>query len=249
MKCGKNFKMKPGSSAWRAAGGWIFLGFILTAAAYEMTDEDFSRKRDQMVTGQIQSRGVMDPEVIAAMRRVPRHFFVPKGFQHLAYEDHPLEIGHGQTISQPYIVGLMSQLLGTARGDKVLEIGTGSGYQAAVLAEMGTEVYTIEIVEALARRAEEALQSLGYKNVQVRAGDGYQGWPEHAPYDGIIVTAAPEEIPQPLIDQLKKGGTMVVPVGPAGNIQRLMLIRKEPDGTLTRTALDPVRFVPMVRES
>lgn len=205
----------------------------------------FATSRAWMVREQIAARGITDGRVLAAMARVPRHEFVPLGRRSVAYEDGPLPIGHGQTISQPYIVAFMTAALDPKPGDRVLEIGTGSGYQAAVLSGLVAEVYSIEIVEPLAQRAEADLKRLGYGNVKVRAGDGYRGWPEAAPFDAIIVTCAPEHVPQALVDQLKVGGRMMVPVGPTDGAQELYLLRKRPGGLETRAVL-PVRFVPMV---
>ncbi len=178
-----------------------------------MPESEFETLRQQMVREQIRRRGVADPAVLDAMARVPRHLFVPDGLRAEAYVDHPLPIGQGQTISQPYIVALMTELLALDRSQKVLEIGTGSGYQAAVLAELVDSVYTIEIRDELARQAGDLLDRLGYENVHVRVGNGYRGWPEEAPFDAIIVTASPPEIPEALVEQLKVGGRMVVPVG------------------------------------
>ncbi|MBI2187514.1 MAG: protein-L-isoaspartate(D-aspartate) O-methyltransferase [Acidobacteria bacterium] len=197
-----------------------------------------------MVADQIQRRGITDPRVLQAMRDVPRHRFVPAEFERLAYADRPVPIGHEQTISQPYIVAYMTAALGVERTHAVLEIGTGSGYQAAVLARLARVVYTIEIVPELARRAAATLKALGYTNVQVRAGDGYAGWPAYAPFDRIMVTAAPDEIPQPLIDQLRAGGRMVVPVGSAE--QWMTIVEKTPSGVTERRTI-PVRFVPFTR--
>lgn len=187
----------------------------------------------------------LSPEVLEAMSRVPRHLFVPQQEQRYAYQNRPLSIGHGQTISQPYIVALMSDLLAVKAGGRVLEVGTGCGYQAAVLAEMGVEVYSIEIVEPLARQAAETLQGAGYGRVRVMAGDGYLGWPEHAPFDGVIVTAGASHVPQPLLDQLKPGGRMVIPLGEAYNVQDLLLIRKGENGDTHSQNVIPVRFVPL----
>ena len=203
-------------------------------------------RRARMVETQIVARGVRDPRVLAAMREVPRHRFVDAGQRAQAYEDHPLPIPGNQTISQPYIVALMTELLELEPSSRVLEIGTGSGYQSAVLAELAERVYTIEIVPELARLAESRLKELGYANVTVREGDGYRGWPENAPFDGIIVTAAPERIPQPLVDQLAPGGIMVIPVG--GFFQELKVFRKSADGRVTEKDILPVRFVPMTGE-
>lgn len=198
--------------------------------------------RAAMVAEQIAARDVRDPAVLRAMRTVPRHELVPAGVRPEAYNDHPLPIGAGQTISQPYIVALMSELARVRPGDKVLEVGTGSGYQAAVLAEMGATVFTIEIVEELAARAAADLARLGYDNVTVRAGDGYLGWPEAAPFDAIVVTAAPPRVPPPLRDQLKVGGRLVIPVGET--FQELRVITRTERGFRERSVI-PVRFVPM----
>jgi protein-L-isoaspartate(D-aspartate) O-methyltransferase len=209
------------------------------------TDGDAGR-RARMVETQIVSRGVRDPRVLDAMRKVPRHLFVAPEERPHAHEDHPLPIGGSQTISQPYIVALMTELLALPPKARVLEIGTGSGYQSAVLSEIAQEVYSIEILPDLARSASAKLKELGYNNVTVRAGDGYRGWPEHAPFDGIIVTAAPEKIPEPLVEQLAPGGRMVIPVG--GFFQELKVFTREPDGSVSEKAIIPVRFVPMTGE-
>lgn len=205
-------------------------------------DDDFARRRDRMVRHQIEAREITDPRVLAAMRKVPRHEFVPAELVDSAYEDGALPLKMGQTISQPYIVAYMTQALELTGTERVLEIGTGSGYQAAVLAEIVPEVYTIEIIPELQQHAAAVLARLGYKNVHFRVGDGYMGWPEQAPFDRIIVTAAPEEIPQPLIDQLKEGGRLVIPVG--GWTQEITIVDKERTG-ITRRSTIPVRFVPM----
>ena len=194
-------------------------------------------------------RAALSARVMAAMAKVPRHEFVPASQFANAYANRPLPIGLGQTISQPYIVALMTDLMEVKPGDRVLEIGTGSGYQAAVLAELAGTVYTIEIVEPLGREAAERLIRLGYRNVATRIGDGYQGWPGEAPFDSIMVTAAPREVPQPLIDQLKPGGKLVVPVGGQGAGQSLLLIEKQADGTVTRRNVLAVRFVPLTDKS
>jgi len=205
---------------------------------------DFAAARERMVEEQLVARGIENQAVLEAMRKVPRHEFTTEEMRGRAYEDRPLPIGHEQTISQPYIVAFMTEMLDPDAGDRVLEIGTGSGYQAAVLAELVDEVYTIEIVEPLAEDAAGHFEELGYDNVTARAGDGHRGWPEHAPFDAIIVTAAPDEIPQPLVDQLAEGGRMIIPVGPVGGVQELKLLRKEGDEIVTESVL-PVRFVPM----
>jgi protein-L-isoaspartate(D-aspartate) O-methyltransferase len=191
----------------------------------------------------------LDPNVIAAMRSVPRHEFVPFALRAEAYANHPLPIGAGQTISQPYIVAIMTHLLGVKRGDKVYELGTGSGYQAAVLAEMGVDVYSVEIVPELAARAQETLRRLGYEHASVRAGDGYLGWPEAAPFDGILLTAAAEHAPRPLIQQLAPKGRLVMPIGKAGWVQKLVVMEKTEAGTLNRRDVLPVRFVPVTGPS
>ena len=196
-----------------------------------------------MVASQIADRGVRDPRVLEAMRKVPRHLFVPAGFRAKAYQDTALLIGHGQTISQPYMVATMTEAARILSTDRVLEIGTGSGYQAAVLACVSLEVYTIEILEPLGRKAKSLLESLEYENIRFRIGDGYHGWPEQAPFDAIIVTAAPIHIPQPLVDQLRVGGRLILPLGGKG--QRLIRMTKTSKG-LKREILLPVRFVPMV---
>jgi protein-L-isoaspartate(D-aspartate) O-methyltransferase len=200
--------------------------------------------RAMMVSSQIRARGIDNGAVLDAMRRVPRHRFVPPALASQAYDDTPLPIGHDQTISQPYIVAYMTDLLRVTRHHKVLEIGTGSGYQAAILGELAQEVYTIEIVGALAESARGVLQELGYENVHVRYGDGYQGWPEHAPFDRILLTAAPREVPQPLIDQLADGGRLVAPVG--GWAQEIVILTKR-DGRMSEERTIPVRFVPLTR--
>jgi len=216
------------------------------AGAAVQGKDEYAFARERMVSSQIVRRGVSDKLVLAAMRKVPRHEFVPEGLKSRAYEDNPLPIGEDQTISQPYIVALMTELLGLEGGEKVLEIGTGSGYQAAVLAEIAKEVYTIEIIGSLARTAEERLTKMGYKNITVKCGDGYKGWEEHAPFDGVIVTCAPDHIPQPLLDQLTVGGRMVIPVG--DYFQELKLLTKTEDAVKEKNVI-PVRFVPMTGEA
>jgi protein-L-isoaspartate(D-aspartate) O-methyltransferase len=217
------------------------------AAAFTQSEEDvFKTLRERMVRWQLEGRDVVSTPVLSMMRQVPRHKFVPPEIAGSAYGDHPLPIGKGQTISQPYIVGIMTQLLDPRPGGTVLEIGTGSGYQAAVLAGLVKEVFTIEIVEELGESAEKRLAQLGYGNVHVRIGDGYQGWPEHAPFDGVIVTAAPGHVPQPLKDQLKIGGRLVIPVGE--EYQQLLVITRTEDGFEEKSVF-PVRFVPMTGEA
>ncbi len=205
-------------------------------------------ERHEMVRNQIIRRGIQDSAVIAAMRAVPRHLFVPSNRRGTAYEDRPLPIGHGQTISQPYIVAFMTEALDVNPDDKVLEIGTGSGYQGAVLSELTPHVYTIEIIEALGRQARKKFNQLGYSTIHVRIGDGYHGWKEYAPFDGIIVTAAAPEIPKPLIEQLKPGGTLIMPTGSTYGVQKLVRIRKTADGKIRKDTLMSVRFVPMKGE-
>ena len=232
----------------------IFHGSFLRAEApasssfqIALQESPAQRKaRARMVEQQIAGRGVRDRRVLDALRTVPRHLFLPPEMQPYAYMDTPVPIGYGQTISQPYIVGFMSEALTLSPQDRVLEIGTGSGYQAAVLSLLVQDVYSIEIVEPLGKNASERLQRLGYANVKVRIGDGYQGWPEAAPFDAIIVTAAPGHIPQPLLDQLATGGRLVIPVG-KGN-QTLVRVRRTPQG-FQKERLLPVRFVPMIGEA
>jgi len=208
---------------------------------------EFGEERAHMVETQMVQRrpSIRDNEVLEAMRQVPRHLFVPWSSKRMAHGDHPLPIGHGQTISQPYIVALMTEALQLKANAKVLEIGTGSGYQAAVLSELTPLVFTMEIITPLADTAGERLQKLGYHTVKVRVGDGYFGWPEEAPFDGIIVTCAAGHIPPPLISQLRQGGRMVIPVGGVYEVQRLMVVTKDRDGRVRTNELLPVRFVPM----
>jgi protein-L-isoaspartate(D-aspartate) O-methyltransferase len=224
---------------------------VLTFAMTSLfaAEPDFATVRKRMVREQltVPGRDITNHLVLRAMGSVPRQEFVPANRREEAYDDHPLPIGYGQTISQPYIVAFMTEQLDPKPADRVLEVGTGSGYQAAVLAGLVKEVYTVEIVEPLARRAETELRKLGCTNVHVRAGDGYKGWPEAAPFDSIIVTCAPESIPQPLIDQLKEGGRMIIPVGPLYD-QSLYLLRKQ-EGKVHQQAVLAVRFVPMTRRS
>ena len=210
------------------------------------TAADLAAQRLRMLEQQLKPRGIKDERVLAAMAKVPREEFVPADVRPSAYEDGPLPIGYDQTISQPYVVAFMTEQLRPKRSDRVLEIGSGSGYQAAILGELVAEIYTIEIVEPLAKSAEATLQRLGYKNVHIKVGDGYKGWPEEAPFDAIIVTCAPEKVPQPLVDQLKDGGRMVIPVGERF-AQQLYLLEKK-NGQLKESVTLPVRFVPMLRE-
>jgi protein-L-isoaspartate(D-aspartate) O-methyltransferase len=208
--------------------------------------DSWQARRNLMVEKQLELRDVTHPATLAAMRLVPRHRFVPADLQPQAYDDHPLPIGHGQTISQPYIVACMTEQIAPTHITRVLEIGTGSGYQAAVLAEICAEVYTIEIIPELADQAATVLHSLGYKNIKKRTGDGWKGWPEAAPFDAIIVTAAAETIPPPLLAQLKDGGRMIIPLGPRAGAQDLVLVTKQ-GGKIKTRPLIPVRFVPFVR--
>jgi len=209
-------------------------------------DDKYEIRRIKMVETQIRNRGVTNSEVLNAMKKVPRHLFVPEEYADEAYNDYPLPLGYGQTISQPFIVAYMTEAVRPSGKKKVLEIGTGSGYQAAVLAEIVDKVYTIEIVPELAQQSAERLQKMGYDNIICKYGDGYQGWPEHAPFDIIVVTAAPEKIPRPLIDQLADGGRLIIPVGAAGAVQELVLVIKRNGKTETRR-LSFVRFVPFKR--
>jgi len=245
-------------------GGILLLGLCFMAfwwnffeeadQSVETTQGDVADKSDpflaarrRMVEEQLRARDITDHRVLAAMARVPRHQFVPRELWKQAYEDHPLPIGLGQTISQPYIVALMTQLARPTSECRALEVGLGSGYQAAVLAELCKEVYGIEILEPLATAAAKRLSKLGYKNITVRCGDGYQGWPEHAPFDIILVTAAPDHVPQPLIDQLAPGGRLVIPIG--RYYQDLLLLEKQSDGSIREENVVPVQFVPMTGEA
>lgn len=221
---------------------WIIFGLISSADA-----EQYDQERQLMVEKQIIQRGVVDPQLLDAMLKVPRHLFVPENLTSSAYSDMPLPIGYGQTISQPYIVALMTESLQLKKGFKVLEVGTGSGYQAAVLAEIGCVVFSVEVIKILADTAQERLNRLGYPEISVRWGDGYFGWEEEAPFDSIIVTCAIDHVPPPLIEQLKEGGKMVIPVGPPYSLQTLWLFIKE-NGQLTSENLGGVIFVPLLRE-
>ncbi|MFP4025557.1 MAG: protein-L-isoaspartate(D-aspartate) O-methyltransferase [Thiohalospira sp.] len=226
----------------------IFIVAILLIAANPVNNysDKYEKVRQRMVRDQVVARGIKDQKVIQAMLNVPRHMFVPANYERMAYEDRPLPIGEGQTISQPYIVALMTETLNLKKEMKVLEIGTGSGYQSAILAEIVNEVYTIEIIESLGKKAENLLSGLGYKNIHVKIGDGYKGWPEKAPFDAIIVTCAPTDVPKPLEEQLKEGGKMIIPVG-GSIVQELALLEKK-GGKLKKKIVAPVRFVPMVRQ-
>lgn len=231
----------------KTTGVSLFLCLLATCCTGQPNrTTDFRAKREQMVKNQIEARGINNPKVLSAMRKVERHLFVPPGQVNAAYGDHPLPIGYDQTISQPYIVAFMTDVLDVKRDTKVLEIGTGSGYQAAILGELCDSVFTIEIVKPLGEKAQSLLKSLGYTNVFVKIGDGYKGWPEYAPFDAIIVTCSPSHVPQPLIDQLAEGGRMIIPVGRTFN-QELVLMEKK-KGKLKQQAVLPVRFVPMVNE-
>jgi protein-L-isoaspartate(D-aspartate) O-methyltransferase len=207
-------------------------------------EKTYQEERESMVTTQIKSRGIKDTNVLEAMEKVPRHVFVPENMRKVAYNDEPLPIGNGQTISQPYIVAYMTEVLQLSIEEKVLEVGTGSGYQAAILAEIAKEVFTVEIIDGLSKNAQEVLQAEGYTNIHFRVGDGSYGWEENAPYDAIMVTAAPPEVPKALQDQLKIGGRMIVPVGDA--FQELVLIVRE-KRRFKKKKLLPVRFVPLVK--
>lgn len=209
-------------------------------------EDPYVRNREKMVRLQIEMRGVTDKATLSSMKKVQRHLFVPQHLREYAYDDRPLPIGYGQTISQPFIVAYMTEIIRPNKNSKMLEIGTGSGYQAAVLAEIISDVYTIEIITKLSNSAEKKLKELGYKNVYVKNADGYYGWKEHAPFDAIIVTAASEYIPPPLIEQLKDGGRMIIPVGSPFQTQMLMLVEKK-DGKVTTKSLMPVMFVPFKR--
>jgi protein-L-isoaspartate(D-aspartate) O-methyltransferase len=235
------------NSARRRLPLWAAGAALLAAAACTAQDADWERLRARMVEDQIKDRGVKDGRVLKAMGKVPRHEFVPKAQRADAYRDGPLPIGKGQTISQPYIVALMTEEARPKPEHKVLEIGTGSGYQAAVLAELVKEVYTIELEPALADRAKERLKELGYKNIHAKAGDGYKGWPEAAPFDAVVVTCGADHVPDPLFEQLKPGGVLVIPVGKTTAEQTLLAITKDEKGGRKTRDLGPVRFVPLRR--
>lgn len=241
----------PSSPPWRRAcsivGGMVAILLSGHAQTQEMATERRAMVDDvARMDRAFGSSEAIDAAVLAVLDRVPRHEFVPGALRRHAYDNQPLPIGHGQTISQPYIVAVMTDLLKLRGGDKALEVGTGSGYQAAVLAELGVQVFTIEIIKPLADEATERLRRLGYAKVATKVGDGYEGWPEHGPFDGIIVTAASSHVPPPLLRQLKPGGRMVIPVGPPFLTQQLMLIEKHKDGSIATRQMMPVRFVPLV---
>ena len=245
-------KVKPyfllSSLVMLAAIGTACSGGATAPTASSDSQEDLFRvQRERMVVEDIKARGITDPGVLAAMLAVRRHLFVPAKYRASAYGDTPLPIGEGQTISQPYIVALMSELLDVQPGEKVLEVGTGSGYQAAVLARMGAEVYSIEIITELARESRQRLDELGYTDINTQEADGYFGWAEHAPFDGIIVTAAPDHVPPPLLAQLKPNGKIVIPVGPPGSVQTLWLTEQQ-EGQWVSHNQGAVRFVPFLRE-
>lgn len=242
--CGADPRVEEEAGTNGAAASGLEAGVRASAAVQEI---DWASRRRAMVEGQVRARGVTEGAVLRAMREVPRHEFVPREHRRNAYADRPLPIGLGQTISQPYIVGFMTEQLAVAATDTVLEVGTGSGYQAAVLAEVVAGVYTIEIFRELASSARSRLERLGYDDVEVRHGDGWYGWPEHAPFDAIIVTAAAGQIPPPLVEQLKPGGRMAIPVGSVYGVQNLILVSKAEDGAVTTRSLMPVRFVPLLR--
>lgn len=223
----------------------IFTTFLLFS---DKIEKDYEKQRENMVKNQIKYRGIKDKVVLNAMRTVPRHLFVPKSQRSKSYYDRPLPIGYGQTISQPYIVALMTELLCLTDSSKVLEIGTGSGYQAAVLAEITDEVYTIEIVGKLHKISNETLKNTGYTNIKTKSGDGYFGWEEHSPYDAIIVTCAAEFVPPPLIKQLNIGGVMCIPVGPPFQVQNLLIITKKSEEDIITEVITYVRFVPLLRD-
>jgi protein-L-isoaspartate(D-aspartate) O-methyltransferase len=233
----------------RIVAQYLVFAAIATTGCGQQTPSgaDLAAQRQRMVEQQLKPRGIKDERVLAAMAKVPREEFIPVDVRPSAYEDGPLPIGYDQTISQPYVVAFMTEQLRPKPSDRVLEIGSGSGYQAAILAELVADVYTIEIVEPLGKSAEATLQHLGYNNVHIKVGDGYKGWPEEAPFDAIIVTCAPEKVPQPLVDQLKDGGRMVIPVGERF-AQQLYLLEKK-NGQLKESVTLPVRFVPMLREA
>ena len=226
---------------------WFLIALIINLGCAQSTDS-FVSERVKMVEDQIKGRGIKDLSVLKAVSTVKRELFVPEKYRDLAYSDRPLPIGHNQTISQPYIVAYMTEQLQVEKDQKVLEIGTGSGYQAAVLAELVNHVFTIEIIPELAEGAEKVLNKTGYDNITIRTGDGYKGWPDQAPFDRIMVTAAPEEIPEKLVQQLANDGRMIIPVGANLFMQYLWVIKRDKNGKITKEKILPVRFVPMVKE-
>lgn len=227
---------------------FLVLGIIYLFATFGHSQINFNQLRENMIKEQLQARDISDSATLKAMRDVPRHEFVPINMQPYAYTDNPLSIGMGQTISQPYIVAYMTQILKLKTHHRVLEVGTGSGYQAAILGQIVDSVYTIEIVEALAFTAKNRLSALGYDNIEVKSGDGYLGWPKKGPFDAIIVTAGAEEVPQPLLKQLKEGGRMIIPVGPHNGVRQLLLITNK-SGKIKTKAVMAVRFVPLTRKN
>lgn len=233
------------------AAAWVLVVGLAVAlgwaSAQTVSDQTWTTQRAQMVQRQMKDRGIKNPRVLAAMQKVPRHEFVPEEWRAQSYADHPLPIGEGQTISQPYVVAYMTEAIDPKPAQRVLEVGTGSGYQAAVLAELTGEVYSIELLPNLAATARQRLERLGYRNIHVKAGDGYKGWPDRAPFDAIVVTCGASEVPQPLFEQLKEGGRMVIPVGDVHRDQALRLIVKQPGAKREEKELLPVRFVPLRR--
>jgi protein-L-isoaspartate(D-aspartate) O-methyltransferase len=230
----------------------IFSGILMIlfkCGAFSGSEDNYYKSsRSYMVSRQLQGRGITDKKVLEAMKKVPRHEFVPAELKNAAYQDGPLPIGYGQTISQPYIVALMTELLALKKNSRVLEVGTGSGYQAAILAEISKEVYTVEIVKGLHESTNSVLKNLGYTNIKTKNDDGYFGWEEYAPFDAIIVTCASEFVPPPLIKQLKKGGVMCIPVGPPFKVQHLLVVRKTNSGEVITDFITQVRFVPLIRK-
>ena len=227
---------------------WIMISFLILISSCIGNNIDFEGLQKNMIENQIKQRGIKNELVLDAMLDVKRHHFVPEKYKKIAYSDHPLPIGNDQTISQPYIVAFMTEKLNIEKNHKVLEIGTGSGYQAAILSKLAFHVYTIEIIPKLAKNAKRVLKENNYNNITLKIGDGYQGWFEYAPFDRIIVTAAPEKIPQKLIDQLIPGGKMIIPVGEQFMMQYLWLLTKDNDGSIKKEKILPVRFVPMIEE-
>ncbi|MEA3476044.1 MAG: protein-L-isoaspartate(D-aspartate) O-methyltransferase [Candidatus Cloacimonadota bacterium] len=226
----------------------IFLLLLSNLSCAQDNETKYKRERELMIKIQIENRGIKDTTVLSAMREVPRHIFVPELYRMFSYEDRPLPIGYGQTISQPYIVALMTKLLKLNKDSKALEVGTGSGYQAAILSEIVKEVYTIEIIEELYLRTNKVLEKAGYDTIKTKFGDGYYGWEEYAPYDAIIVTCTAEFVPPPLIKQLKIGGIMCIPVGPPFRVQNLLVITKKSEELIETEVITQVRFVPLIRK-